>query len=63
MKFPIVKEKDATATASVCKLCGGEIYVGEPYYFRDGETICEECLEEYARLCLAPFRVEGGNID
>lgn len=32
-----------------CHLCGGEIYVGQTYYDRDGMPICEDCLPEYAR--------------
>ena len=60
MRFPIIKEEDAAAVNAVCHLCGNEIYMDEPYYFRDGETICEDCLEDYAQLCLAPFRIEGG---
>ena len=61
MRFPIIKEEDTAAVNTVCYLCGHEIYMGEPYYFSDGDAICEDCLEDYARLCLAPFLVEGSN--
>lgn len=60
MRFPTVKEEDCGAAVAVCQLCGSEIYRGEAYYQRDGEVICEACLEDYARRCFAPFRVEGG---
>lgn len=60
MKFPIVKEENGEIVMAVCQLCGGEIYYDEPYYQRDGEVICEMCLENYARRCFAPFRIEGG---
>lgn len=62
MKFPRVKEETGEITVAVCQMCGGEIYQGEPYYERDGEVICEVCLEDYARRCFAPFLVEGGEV-
>ncbi len=61
MRFTAVKEAGGGGVVAVCQLCGGEIYEGEPYYQRDGEIICEVCLEDYARRCFAPFRVEGGD--
>ncbi len=60
MRFPIVKEEDGECIVAVCHLCGGEICAGEEYYQRDGEIICRMCLEDYARRCMAPFLVEGG---
>ncbi len=60
MRFPMVREENGEMAAAICRLCGGEIYEGEAYYQRDGEVICEACLEDYARRCFAPFRVEGG---
>ncbi len=62
MRFPIVKEGKGGMIVAECQLCGGEVYQDEPYYQRDGEVICEACLEDYARRCFAPFRVEGGEV-
>ena len=60
MRFPGIKEEDGSVVETMCRLCGEEIYRGEPYYRCSGECICEACLEEYARQYFAPFYVEGG---
>lgn len=31
-----------------CDYCGGEIYDGETYYAINGETICTDCLRDFA---------------
>ena len=41
-----------------CDICGFEIYRGEGYYCVNGESICEDCLREFAARFLAPFRRE-----
>lgn len=46
--------------AAECDICGFEIYRGETCYRVNGETICEDCLGEFAVRLLAPFRM-GGN--
>ena len=32
-----------------CALCRGELYPGDPYFELDGRTVCEDCLDRYAR--------------
>lgn len=59
MKFPLLREEDGSAVRAICDLCGGEIYMEEDFYRVDGENICENCVEDYARHILAPFRQEG----
>ena len=41
-----------------CALCGGEIYRGEAYYYINGQTVCWDCLADYAAQALAPFLVK-----
>lgn len=59
MRFPLQRENDGSAVRALCDLCGGEIYWGEAFYRVDGETVCEDCVGDYARRILAPFREEG----
>lgn len=59
MRFPVLREEDGSAVRGICDLCGREIYRRETFYRVDGENICEECVEDYARRMLAPFREEG----
>ena len=44
----------------LCSLCGGEIPRGAPYWYLNGESVCEDCLPEFARLELAPYRQTRG---
>ena len=44
----------------LCSLCGGEITRGAPYWDLNGESVCEDCLPEFARLELAPYRQTRG---
>ena len=32
-----------------CGICRGELYPGEPYFLLEGQSVCEACLERYAR--------------
>ena len=59
MRFPILREADGRAVRAICDLCGGEIYDEEPFYRVDGENVCNDCVGDYARRVLAPFREEG----
>lgn len=59
MRFPILREADGSAVRTTCDLCGGEIYAEETFYRVDGETVCDNCVGDYARRVLAPFREEG----
>lgn len=45
--------------AACCDMCGGEIYKGEEYYQINGESVCDDCVERYARSVLRPFLVGG----
>lgn len=60
MRFPLMYEEDGSTVRAVCDLCGGEIYQEETFYRVDGETVCEDCVADYARGLLAPFREGGG---
>ena len=44
----------------ICSLCGGEIPWGTHYWYLNGESVCEECLPEFARLEMAPYRQTRG---
>lgn len=59
MRFPILREADGSAVRAICDLCGDEIYDEEPFYRVDGENVCNDCVGDYARRILAPFREEG----
>lgn len=60
MRFPLRYEEDGRAVRTICDVCGGEIDWDEAFYRVDGETVCEDCVGDYARQILAPFRQEGG---
>ena len=53
-------EPYAGGTAAECTLCGGEIYTDEPYYFINGQSLCRDCLSDYAARFFAPYLVKGG---
>lgn len=55
MRLPIVREEDGSAVCAECSLCGDELYLGEQCYHINGQTVCEDCLGEYARQVFAPF--------
>ena len=44
---------------SCCDQCGGEIYFGEEYHRINGESVCDDCFETFARQLLRPF-LQGG---
>ena len=43
MRFPRIYEEDGCCTAAECDLCGG------------GQTVCPDCLADYARAVFAGF--------
>ena len=45
-----------------CAECGGEVYGEELVYEIDGETVCEECIGEFARKYFLPERIKGKNL-
>ena len=55
MRFPRIYEEDGGRTAAECDLCGGEIYRGRRYYRINGQTVCPDCLADYARAVFAGF--------
>ena len=55
MRFPRIYEEDGCCTAAECDLCGGEIYRGRRYYRINGQTVCPDCLADYARAVFAGF--------
>ena len=60
MRFPIQREEDGSRVLAECSLCGGELYEGEKCYVINGEVICGDCLEEYARQVFAGFARYAG---
>ena len=40
----------------LCTLCGQAIPPGSPYWYLNGSCICPDCLSEFARQELAPYR-------
>ncbi len=44
----------------VCSLCGQAITIGEEYWYCNGSSICSDCLAEFARAELAPYRQTRG---
>ena len=57
MRYHTVKDRESAVCE--CELCGAEIYGGE-YYCLNGQIICPDCLEEYARHYFAPYLCLGG---
>lgn len=48
--FPLPPaDRQLAPVRALCPICGGELYGGELVYALDGEAICPDCLEEYAR--------------
>ena len=43
-----------------CAECGGEIYRGESCYHINAQTICPDCLADYAARWFAPYLVKEG---
>lgn len=43
-----------------CAECGGEIYRGESCYHINAQTICPDCLADYAVRWFAPYLVKEG---
>ena len=43
------RDKQQAPAFCFCRLCGGEIYMGERYYAVQGASICADCLPEYSR--------------
>ena len=44
----------------LCSLCGQEIAPGEEYWYCNGSSVCRECLPDFARAELAPYRQTRG---
>ena len=44
---------------AVCDECGGDIYDGEECWCVDGAYICPDCLADFARRLLGPYRIGG----
>ncbi|MDO4810744.1 MAG: hypothetical protein Q3985_02245 [Eubacteriales bacterium] len=59
MRFPLLCEEDGSSVCAVCDICGSEIYRDEAFYRLNGETVCDDCVGDYARLFFAPFREDG----
>ncbi|WP_455582382.1 hypothetical protein [Dysosmobacter sp.] len=43
-----------------CTLCGREISTGQEYWYCNGSCICADCLSDFARAELAPYRATRG---
>ena len=64
MRFSRRYEADgASGPVGECGRCGCEICRGEEYYWVNGEVVCEDCLEDFAREYFAAFLTRGGEKD
>ena len=45
-----------TGFSRLCSRCGTQLRTGDCYWYINGETICTDCLDAYARAELEPFR-------
>lgn len=53
--------KNSRGSAIVCSRCGQEIGLKAPYWYINGEKLCENCLPEFAKEVFAPFcLIRGG---
>ncbi len=50
------QDRQTEHPAGFCQLCGGDLYGWEFVYIPDGDPICEDCLEDYAKERFAPDR-------
>ena len=55
MRFPVLYEEDGSVVMGECCLCGDELYMGQQCYHINGQTICEDCLADYARQYFKSF--------
>ena len=61
---PVIERGNVLMTSydhvtACCDRCGGEIYLGEEYHRINGENVCDDCFEDFARQLLRPFLVGG----
>jgi hypothetical protein len=56
MKYPIRRRE----AAAYCDLCDAPLLPDDLCYRINGETICPDCLGEYARQVFAPYREAAG---
>ena len=56
MRFPIYDDVPVAG----CDLCGGELYRDETAYRINGETICPDCLADYARQVFSLYTFTVG---
>lgn len=54
-------EPYAGGIGALCDMCGGEIYSDELYYRIDGDSVCPDCLEDYAALTFASCLVKASH--
>ena len=43
--------------AAECRLCGDDLFLGQCCYRLEGELVCDQCLESYARAYFRSARV------
>jgi formylmethanofuran dehydrogenase subunit E len=56
---PIWKDPQRERAAAECTLCSMELYDADALYAINGATVCEGCLEDYAREAFRSFRMSG----
>jgi hypothetical protein len=48
------EDRQEERPAGECVCCGGELYGWESVYVLDGDLVCPDCLEDYAKDYFAP---------
>lgn len=56
----LIRKHSAGDRVLRCTLCGAEICSGEDYWYCNGTSVCRDCLADYARRELAPYRQVRG---
>lgn len=47
-------DNQCAAVCARCRICGGEIFIGQSYYAVPGGPVCPSCLGAYARAYFLP---------
>ncbi len=50
------QDRQTERPGAFCLLCGGELYDWETVLILDGDPVCQDCLEDYAKEYFAPNR-------
>lgn len=56
IEFEEKYDRQSAPVFSRCRLCGGEIYVGQTYYAMEQGDTCKACFFRYAYRYFSPNR-------